>query len=157
MSPHSGLLPPYQGDYPSRPISEPRQFNYRRPSETGFVPIQDSGEGGDVMNAAPSSSLPVQAARPPQSREPDGYMGVLPPLGDLKVEDDDDNANSYEGEYEDRRSSEGQFTDLSDIGASLPDIPNKKHPDAEPAPSDEYGTEPAEEYAPSSEPVEEYD
>jgi hypothetical protein len=85
-------------------------------------------------------------------------MGVLPPLGDLKVEDDDDdNANSYEGEYEDRRSSEGQFTDLSDIGASLPDIPNKKLPDTEPAPSDEYGTEPAEEYAPSSEPVEEYD
>lgn len=105
MSPHSSLLPPYQGDYPSRTISEPRQFNYRRPSDIGFVPIQDSGEGSDVMNAAPSSSLPVQEARPPQSRKSDGYMGVLPPLGDLKIDDDDDdddNANSYEGDYKDR-------------------------------------------------------
>lgn len=163
MSHHSSLLPPYQGDYPSRPISEPRQFNYRRPSETGFVPIQDSGEGGDVMNAAPSSSTPVQEAQPPQSRESDSYMGVLPPLGDLKVDDDeeddddDDNANSYEGDYD------GQFTDLSDIGASLPDIPNKKYPDMVPAeefrtvPTDDSDTEPAEEYVPSSEPLEEYD
>lgn len=165
MSPHSGLLPPYQGDYPSRPISEPRQFNYRRPSETGFVPIQDSGEGGDGIDAAPSSFLPVQEARPPQSRKSDSYMGVLPPLGGLKVEDDDDddNANSYEGDYDDRQSSEGHFTDLSEIGVSLPNIPNKKYPDVEPvdeydtAPSDEYRTEPVEENAPSSEPVEEYD
>lgn len=112
---HSGFLPPHQ-DF-GRPSYEPRQLNYHQPPESGFVPIQVPGGGGDV-NAA-LGSLRLQEARAPQSRESDGYIGVLPPLTDLTVDDD---ADTYVGSEEDKGSTSGQFADLSDIGVALPDI-----------------------------------